>query len=92
MAKTPLEYWEQTGRKKERVHLVTKSVNTCLLQHSSFYNLKISISACMVNFNIYVCFILETNKYKSCSESNASHVMMLVLNIRGRWWWYCGRG
>jgi len=28
MAKTPLEYWEQTERKKtHRVHLMTKSVN-----------------------------------------------------------------
>ena len=37
--------------------------------------------------------ILKTGGfYKGCSKSNFSGFIMLVHNVRGKWWWYDSRG
>ena len=35
---------------------------------------------------------LQNFSYKDSSESNASYLVVLAHNIRGRWWWYVSRG
>ena len=46
----------------------------------------------MVERHSVSCLMVIKIMYKSCSESNASRIIMLAHNVRGRYWWYGSRG
>ena len=46
----------------------------------------------IIIFSFKSVFSFKSWKYAGCSERNASCVMMLACNVRGKWWWYSSRG
>lgn len=64
MAKTPLEYWEQTGKEKKKQtknqssasDKISEHERTYTFQHPHIFNSKIYISACIIKLHFSYIF------------------------------------